>query len=68
MMGSSETSFLSEINLSIFTLASGKLFKQGQKTTTFFTKYHKSSLYDTYLNSSPLNPLGPGLNNLNHSQ
>ena len=32
-----ETSFVSEINLSFFTLASGRLLRQGQKVATFFT-------------------------------
>jgi hypothetical protein len=33
-----ETSFVSAINLSLFTLVSGRLFSQGQKVATFFTK------------------------------
>jgi hypothetical protein len=32
------TSFINAINLSLFTLASGRLFRQGQNVATFFTK------------------------------
>jgi hypothetical protein len=37
-LGFFETSFVNAINLSLFTLASGRLFRQGQKVATFFTK------------------------------
>jgi hypothetical protein len=33
MMGISETSFVNVINLNLFTLASGTLFRQGQKSS-----------------------------------
>jgi hypothetical protein len=38
LFGFLETSFVTAINLSLFTLASGRLFRQGQKVATFFTK------------------------------
>jgi hypothetical protein len=38
MMAVSETFFVNAINLSLFTLASGRLFRQGQKVAIFFTK------------------------------
>ena len=37
-MDVSETSFVNAINLSLFTLASGKTLRQRQKAATFFTK------------------------------
>jgi hypothetical protein len=33
-----DISFVSAINLSLFTLTSGRLFRQGQKAATLFTK------------------------------
>ena len=38
LLGFFETSFVNAINLSLFTLASGRLFRQCQKVATFFTK------------------------------
>ena len=38
MLGFSETSFINAINLNLFTLALGRLFRQGQKAAIFFTK------------------------------
>jgi hypothetical protein len=38
LLSISKTSFVSAINLSLFTLASARLFRQGQKAATFFTK------------------------------
>jgi hypothetical protein len=42
MMGVSEASFVSAINLSLFTLVSGRMFRQGQIVASFFTKYYKT--------------------------
>ena len=38
LLGFFETSFVNAINLSLFTLTLGRLFRQGQKVATFFTK------------------------------
>jgi hypothetical protein len=38
ILGCLELSFASAINLNLFTLVSGRLFRQGQKATTFITK------------------------------
>jgi hypothetical protein len=38
ILGCFEISFDSEINLSLFTLSSGRLLEQRQKTTTFDTE------------------------------
>jgi hypothetical protein len=38
ILGCFEISFASVINLNLFSLALGRLFRQGQKAATFFTK------------------------------
>jgi hypothetical protein len=38
ILGIFETSFVNAINLNLFTLASDRLFRQGQKAAIFFTK------------------------------
>jgi hypothetical protein len=48
-------------------LASGRLFRQGQKAATFFTKIPQNSLYPTFWKSSPLKPLGSGQHSSNFS-
>ena len=58
MMAISEISFVNAINLSPFTLVSGRLFRQ-------VAKYHKTILYNIYMHS-PLKPLGPGQHGSNY--
>jgi hypothetical protein len=38
LLGFFETSFVNAININLFTLDSGRLFRQGQKAATLFTK------------------------------
>jgi hypothetical protein len=44
MLGYFEISFVNAINLNLFTLASGRLFREEQNVTTFYTKLSKQSL------------------------
>jgi hypothetical protein len=45
LLGFCETSFVNAINPLLFTLASGKLFRQGQKVATFFTKIPQKTVF-----------------------
>jgi hypothetical protein len=40
----SETSFVSAININLFTLASARLFRQEQKAATFYIRISQNSL------------------------
>jgi len=44
MLGLFEISFVSAININLFTLSSGRFFRQGQKAVTFFIKIPQISL------------------------
>jgi hypothetical protein len=38
-----EISFVNEININLFTLTSGRLLRQGEKSHTFSPRYHKTN-------------------------
>jgi hypothetical protein len=47
LLGFFEASFVNAINTNLFTLASGRLFRQGQKAATFFTKIPQKTVSTT---------------------
>jgi hypothetical protein len=67
LLGSFEISFVNSIDLRFFTLASGRLFRQGQKAAIFFTKISQNLSLGHILKFFT-ERIGPGLHNSNHSQ
>jgi hypothetical protein len=68
LLGFFETSLVNGSNINLFTLASGRLFREGQKAATFFTKIPQKQSLGHPLKFFSTETLGPGLHSSNYSQ